>query len=300
MSSSEAVPPSQDREAGLPPTIAGVMRWGAWGANLSPVAYEALVRGCLDGGVTSFDHADIYGDYTEEARFGQVLAKAPTLRDGMTLVTKCGIRMVAAARPGHAHKSYDSSPEHIRASVEGSLRALRTDHLDVLLLHRPDYLMDADAVAECFGRLREEGKVLAFGTSNFSTAQFDLLHDRFPDLLTNQVELSLRQAAALDDGTLDQAQRLRCRPMVWSPLAGGELFAEGPLSRKLAEVAERHGVTPDVVAYAWALAHPSRPSVVTGSARLERILRARAAEALALSRAEWYELLEAARGREVA
>ena len=276
------------------------MRWGEWGADLPPAAYEALVRGCLEHEVTCFDHADIYGGYTEEARFGRVLAQAPHLREDMTLVTKCGIRMVAEARPRHAHKSYDSNPEHIRHSVEGSLRALRTDRLDVLLLHRPDYLMDADAVAECFARLRDEGKVLAFGTSNFTVAQFELLRSRFPDLLTNQIELSLKRDAALDDGTLEQAQRLGCRPMIWSPLAGGALFGEDAASRKLAEVAERRGVPPDVVAYAWVLAHPSRPSVVTGSARLERILRARAAERLGLSRAEWYELLEAGRGHEVA
>ena len=287
--------------APLPRTIAGVMRFGDWGARLSPAGYDALVRGCLEHDVTCFDHADIYGGYTEEARFGQVLAKAPHLREGMRLVTKCGIRMVAEARPGHAHKSYDSSPEHIRASVEASLRALRTDRLDVLLLHRPDYLMDAGAVARCFEDLRAGGKVLAFGVSNFTTHQFELLRGAYPDLMTNQVELSLSRDAALDDGTLDQAQRLGCAPMIWSPLGGGALLTEaGALSRKLDAVAERHGVTPDVIAYAWVLAHPSRPCVVTGSSRLERILRARRAERVGLTRAEWYELLEAARGAEVA
>ena len=284
----------------LPRTIAGVMRWGRWGADLPARDYEALVRGCLETGVTCFDHADIYGDYTEEARFGQVLAKAPASRDDMTLVTKCGIRIVAKTRPAHAHKSYDASPAHIRASVENSLRALRTDRLDVLLLHRPDYLMDADSVARCFEDLRAAGKVLAFGTSNFTTHQFELLRSRFPALITNQVELSLKRDNALDDGTLEQAQRLGCPPMIWSPLAGGQLFSEGPLSRTLTDVARRHGVTADVVAYAWVLAHPSRPSVVTGSARVERIAKAKRAESVALSRAEWYELLEAARGREVA
>ena len=298
-------PPTES--APLPRTIAGVMRWGRWGADLPPRDYEALVRGCLERDVTCFDHADIYGDYTEEERFGRVLAKAPHLRDDMQLVTKCGIRMVAEARPAHAHKSYDASAAHIRASVEGSLRALRTDRLDVLLLHRPDYLLDADAVARCFEDLRAAGKVRAFGTSNFTTHQFELLRSRFPALVTNQIELSLKQSGALDDGTLDQAQRLGCPPMIWSPLAGGQLFGEGALrsrdssiSRKLADVAHRHGVTADVVAYAWVLAHPSRPSVVTGSARVERIAGAKRAESLALSRAEWYELLEAARGREVA
>ena len=291
--------------ATLPRVVAGVMRWGEWGAQLSTPQLRSLVEGCLEAGVTAFDHADIYGHYTEEAAFGQVLAEAPALRSRMTLVTKCGIRLVTPRRPGHRLKSYDASRAHIVASAEASLRALRTDALDVLLLHRPDYLLDADEAAEAFRVLRESGKVRAFGVSNFTTHQFGLLRDRWPDLLTNQLELSLKQHAALDDGTLDQAQRLRCAPMVWSPLGGGALLGSAGssptrLSAKLTELARRHGTTPDVVAYAWVLRHPSRPAVVTGSSKLERIVRARAALDIDLPREDWYELLEAARGEEVA
>ena len=277
------------------------MRWGDWGADLAQADLRRLIEGCLEARVTAFDHADIYGDYTEEARFGRVLAEAPHLREGMTLITKCGIRMVAEARPAHRFKSYDSGAAHIRASVEASLRALRTDRLDVLLLHRPDYLMDAAEVADVFAELRDEGKVLAFGTSNFTVAQFELLAGCWPDLLTNQIEYSLTQLAPLSDGTLDQAQRLGCPPMIWSPLGGGALLNAGDaLTGKLDEVAARLGSTPDRVAYAWLLRHPSRPTLVTGSSRLERIVRAREAEAIALDRETWYELLEAARGHEVA
>ena len=285
----------------LPTTVAGVMRWGRWGAQLSTPELRALVEGCLAAGVTAFDHADIYGDYTEEAAFGRVLAEAPRLRDRMTLVSKCGIRMVAAARPGHRLKSYDSGRDHVVASAEASLRALRTDRLDLLLLHRPDLLLDADEVAGAFAELRDAGKVLAFGVSNFTPAQFDLLASRWPELATNQVELSLAHLDPLFDGTLDQAQRLGRRPMIWSPLGGGAVIGgRGRLSANLTEVATRLGTTPDVVAYAWVLRHPSRPSVVTGSSKLARITRARQAEGLALDRETWYELLEAARGHEVA
>ena len=277
------------------------MRWGRWGAKLPTAALRELVEGCLEAGVTAFDHADIYGDYTEEEAFGRVLAEAPHLRERMTLVTKCGIRMQADARPGHRLKSYDSGRDHVVASAEASLRALRTDRLDVLLLHRPDLLLDADEVAGAFAELQDAGKVRHFGVSNFTPPQFALLHDRWPELLTNQVELSLTQRDVLFDGTLDQAQRLRCRPMIWSPLGGGALLrGEGRLAAKLAEVARRLDTTPDVVAYAWVLRHPSRPSVVTGSSRLERIVRAREAERLELDRETYYELLEAGRGHEVA
>ena len=289
----------------LPRVVAGVMRWGEWGVDLDTLALRTLIEGCLAGGVTAFDHADIYGHYSEEARFGRVLAEAPSLRDRMTLVTKCGIRMLTERRPAHRLKSYDSGRAHIVASADASLRALRTDRLDVLLLHRPDLLLDADEAAEAFRELRDAGKVLHFGVSNFTPSQFALLHDRWPELATNQVELSLTHLDPLTDGTLDQAQRLRRPPMIWSPLGGGGglLDTAGPhptLAAKLAEVAARLGTQPDVLAYAFVLRHPSCPSVVTGSSRLERILRAQRAAELDLDRETWYELLEAARGHEVA
>ena len=288
----------------LPRVIAGVMRWGDWGAKLTTDQLQALIEGCLEAGVRCFDHADIYGHYTEEAAFGRVLAKAPELRKEMLLVTKCGINLVTPVRPHYRVKSYDSSKAHIISSAEQSLRALNTEQLDVLLLHRPDMLLDADEAAEAFQALSDSGKVRAFGVSNFTPHQFELLASRWPNLLTNQVELSLKHISALTDGTLDQAQRLRLRPMIWSPLGGGNLFGEGAgnleLSLKLAEVAERHSTTADVVAYAWVMMHPTKPSVVTGSSKLKRIRRAQAAVDLRLTRQDWYELLEAARGEEVA
>ncbi len=283
------------------------MRWGEWGAGLTTAQVRSLIEGCLQLGVNTFDHADIYGDYSEEAAFGLVLAKAPALRQNLQIVTKCGIRMLGARRPEHRLKSYDSSGAHIIASAEASLRALRTDYLDVLLLHRPDFLMDADEVATAFHLLRDSGKVRAFGVSNFTVEQVALLHSRWPDLLTNQIELSLLHLDALSDGSLDQAQRLRQQPMIWSPLAGGKLFStNSPTPRQpalavaLEAVAERHATQADVIAYAWVLALPSRPCVVTGSAQLARIAAAQAATQVQLTREDWYELLAAARGHEVA
>jgi len=288
----------------LPRVAAGVMRWGNWGAKLSTGEVQQLVEGCLEAGITAFDHADIYGDHTEEEAFGRVLAQAPHLRKHMMLISKCGIKLVTPNRPTHQLKSYDSSRAHIVASAEASLSALRTDRLDVLLIHRPDMLLDPDEVAEAFRELQQAGKVSAFGVSNFTPAQYALLRDRWPQLLTNQIELSLQKLDCLTDGTLDQAQQLNARPMVWSPLGGGAIFSsdspQPSLSAKLDALAEQYNTSPDTIAYAWVHRHPTQPCVVTGSSKLERIVRAKEALDIELSREEWYSLLEASRGVEVA
>lgn len=288
----------------LPRVVAGVMRWGKWGADLSTLEYQELIEGCLENGITAFDHADIYGDYTEEAAFGKVLAQQSSLRQNMQLISKCGIKMMADVRPHYKVKSYDSGKAHIVASVEASLRSLNTDYLDVLLLHRPDMLMNADEIAEAFTKLQDQGKVKAFGVSNFTPSQYELLRSRWPELMTNQLELSLSKLDALTDGSLDQAQQHNSSPMIWSPLGGGKLISKdrlaSPLSRKLHEIAERHAQRTDVIAYAWVLMHPTLPSVVTGSSKLKRIVRAKQALDVHLTKEEWYELLEASRGHAVA
>lgn len=288
----------------LPRVVAGVMRWGKWGADLSTLEYQELIEGCLENGITAFDHADIYGDYTEEAAFGKVLAQQSSLRQNMQLISKCGIKMMADVRPHYKVKSYDSGKAHIVASVEASLRSLNTDYLDVLLLHRPDMLMNADEIAEAFTKLQDQGKVKAFGVSNFTPSQYELLRSRWPELMTNQLELSLSKLDALTDGSLDQAQQHNSSPMIWSPLGGGKLISKdrlaSPLSGKLHEIAERHAQRTDVIAYAWVLMHPTLPSVVTGSSKLKRIVRAKQALDVHLTKEEWYELLEASRGHAVA
>ena len=285
----------------LSPIVAGAWRMADWG--LAPAARLRWIEQCVDLGVTSFDHADIYGGYTVEALFGEALALAPSLRARLQLASKCGIRLVSPQRPAHAIKSYDTSAAHIVASAEASLRALRTDHLDLLLLHRPDALLDPDEVAEAIERLRREGKVLQAGVSNFSPAQFALLHDRTP-LATNQVELSPLALGVLRDGTLDQCTALRVRPMIWSPLAGGRLLAgtdEAAVRTRaeLASLAAELGVAPATVAFAWVLRHPSRPVPITGSREPARIAEAVAALDVTLTREQWYRVWRAGAGREV-
>ena len=255
----------------------------------TPQQLLALIEQALELGITSVDHADIY---TSEAPFGDALALAPHLRQRMEIVGKCGIYGgLYGARVPH----YNTSRAHIVASVEQSLRHLNTDHLDLLLIHRPDPLMDADEVAEAFATLRAAGKVRHFGASNFNPAQFELLNDRVT-LVTNQIELSPLCLAPLSDGTLDQAQRLRRRPMIWSPLAGGRLFDHPAIAETLQELAARYGVAPAVIAYAWLLRHPSQPVVLTGSSRVEALRAAGSAASLTLDREDWFALLLAATG----
>jgi predicted oxidoreductase len=286
----------------LSPIVAGAWRLAEWQLNVGQRI--AWIEGTLERGLSSFDHADIYGGYQVEALFGEALAASPGLRERLQLVTKCGIKLTGPARPAHETHCYDSSPQHIVASVESSLRALRTDRIDLLLIHRPDALMDADEVAATFERLRRDGKVLHFGASNFTPAQFELLDDRIR-LQTNQVECSPLQMAAIHDGTFDQAQRLRVRPMIWSPLAGGRLFSEdSPAAHRvrwaMGEIgAKLGGISVTTLAMAWLLRLPCRPHPVIGSRRLGVAEEAVAALKLRLSNDDWYRIWSASTGHEV-
>ena len=281
--------------------VAGAWRMSDWGWS----AQERLrwIEQCIELGVTTFDHADIYGGYTVEQLFGEALALAPALREKIQLVTKCGICLLSPNRPAHRVKHYETSFEHIVASVENSLRALGTDRIELLLIHRPDALMDADVVAAAFTHLQLQGKVQHFGVSNFTTAQFDLLQSRFP-LVTNQLELHPLHLAPLTDGTLDQCQHRRIQPMIWSPLAGGQLLTSQDATAMrvraaLDAVGARHGVSAVTMAFAWLLRHPSRPIPVTGSRRIEAMREAVAALDVVLEAQDWTEIWAAGSGHEV-
>lgn len=296
-----ALAPTSADGPSLSRIVAGAWRMAEW--RWSPQERLRWIEACADLGVTSFDHADIYGDYQVEALFGEALALRPSLRERLQLVTKCGICLPSSRRPAHRLKFYDTGAAHVVRSVEQSLRALATDRIDLLLIHRPDALMDAAALAECFERLRRDGKVLHFGVSNHRPSQLALLHARVP-LATHQVEWSPLQCAALDDGTLDQCQALGIAPMIWSPLAGGRLFRDDdPAARRVREVLQRlaaaHGCSPTTIAYAWLLRHPSRPYPVAGTREIARLQEATAACGVALDAQDWYEVLTAATGREV-
>jgi predicted oxidoreductase len=273
--------------------------------GVSPVRVRAKIDAALEAGVTTFDHADIYGLYTCEGLFGRALAEAPELRERIEIVTKCGINAVCANRPGVRVDHYDSTAAAIERAVERSLRELRTDRIDLLLIHRPDWLTSAEETARGLLGVMRSGKVRSVGVSNYNPHQFALLRQflgRAP--ATNQLEISLLRRDAIDDGTLDQCQGAGVHPMAWSPLAGGQLMTgdSEPAVRTraaLARVAGAHGATSEQIALAWVAALPSRPQVIIGTNRPERIRAAADSARIRLERQQWYELWEAAAGQGV-
>jgi predicted oxidoreductase len=293
-----ALPHSEVRLSRL---VAGVWRMGEWGQSLPERV--RWIEQAIELGITTFDHADIYGGYTVEGLFGEALAASPGLRQRLQLVSKCGIRLMSPRRPSHAIKSYDTSPAHVFSSVENSLRELRTDHLDVLLIHRPDALMHPDELARCFEQLRAQGKVRAFGVSNHAPSTLAMLHRRFA-LSTHQVEFSPLQMQALADGTLEQCLDLGLPPMAWSPLGGGRLFTgQDEQARRVRAVLETlaraHGLGVSSLAFAWVMRHPAGVLPLTGSGRFEALQEAVAALAVQLPQEDWWRVWQASMGQEV-
>ena len=292
----------------------GCMRLaGAWDRNR--VDEDAIQRGirmveaALDAGYTFFDHADIYGDTTCETIFGRALALHPAWRDRIVLATKCGIRWADTPAIGDPYR-YDFSCEHIVSSVEGSLRRLGVETIDLFQLHRPDLLADPAEIARAFSALLTSGKVREFGVSNFRPTLLTALRKALPfPLLSNQVEIHLGRLDCLTDGTLDQCLELGLTPLAWSPLDRGRLAAgatPGPqdtdriprlhLLRELDETAARLGCDRTLIALAWLMRHPAGIVPIVGSADIGRIRAMTAACDIELDRETWYRLTEAARG----
>ncbi|HKJ70026.1 MAG TPA: aldo/keto reductase [bacterium] len=285
------------------------LAYGFWRAaewEMSTADLLQRIELCLDRGLTTFDHADIYGDYTCESIFGRALKEKPALREQMELVTKCGIGSTSPNRPEITVQHYNTSTQHIIASVENSLQNMQTEYIDVLLIHRPDPLMNADDVAEAFYSLHKDGKVLYFGVSNFTAYQCELLQSRldFP-LVTNQVELSVMNFDVLHDGTLDYCQRMRMTPMAWSPFAGGSLFtSDSAQAVRLRETlqslgAENGGKPVDQVALAWILAHPTNIIPIIGTGKEKRLLSALDATSVEFDRQAWFRIWSASTGTDV-
>lgn len=274
--------------------IAGAWRWNA----VDHSTLERLMSTSLDNGITTFDHADIYGDYSNEKLFGDVLRKNPSLRKSMQLVTKCGIKLLSSKQPDTWIKHYDTSKENILSAVNASLKNLGTDYIDLLLIHRPDPLMDPEEVADAFGLLKQNGKVLHFGVSNFTATQFELLQSCLPfPLVTNQLEISLSKLDTLFDGTLDVMMKHKSSPMAWSPLGGGKLLSS---QANLWKRKEKYSATETQLSLAWLLRHPADIFPVIGTTQPDRIKESADAVNIRLERQDWFEMLSAARGHDVA
>lgn len=288
--------------------VYGCMRIIGDGSAAGRERGKRAVRAALEAGYNQFDHADIYGAGECEALFGELLRESPGLREDLVLTGKCGIRSGGQPEPDDP-KRYDFSYQYIVDSVEASLERLGTDYLDLLLLHRPDYLFGAAEVATAFETLHENGKVRHFGVSNFRTSQVKLLQSQLSwPLLVNQVEINLHNISALTDGTLDQCQRRKITPQAWCPLgavaypAWGNTFSdedERRIETELRRQSERYEAEGWQVALAWLLRHPAGIQPIIGSTTPERIEAATRALKLDYSREDWYRLLEARNGRPV-
>lgn len=276
------------------------MTWGCWGSALNNNEMANRIEGALEFGLNRFDHADIYGDYTTEFEFGAALKQSNVAREDIELITKCGIQMTRGRANRVKHYQYDS--KYIIESAERSLKNLRTDYLDLFLLHRPSPLLDTEQVGFAVATLLDQGKIKSFGLSNFLPHQVDSIM-RFAPVEANQVQCSITHTDAMYDGTLDQAKHLNVEPMAWSPL--GSLFknVQDPSVARIREAAvdllDKYDTDLAGLALAFLAKHPSKISPVVGTTKLDRLADAKKGFETELELEDWFILLEAAKGARV-
>jgi predicted oxidoreductase len=283
--------------------IVGCMRWGVWGENFTTKQYEQIIDQCLSIDLNIFDHADIYGHYTTEADFGNALKGNASLRSKMQIITKCGINMLTPNRPNHQIKSYNTSASHITKSVEQSLQNFHTDYIDTLLIHRPDILLDVEEVANTINTLKQSGKVKSFGVSNFTTGQIALLN-KYITVEHHQVEISVTHLNSFDDGVLDQCQLMNIEVQSWSPMGNGLFSVQNEKHSRILETAtaisDKYNCSVNQIILAFLYAHPSNIVPVIGTTKFERIVEAKNAVEIKISREDFYKLWSASTGKEVA
>jgi predicted oxidoreductase len=284
----------------LSPIIAGTMNWGVWDKNLTATEMESMIQICLENKITTFDHADIYGSYTTETDFGKAFASSQIAREKMQLISKCGIQLIAENR-NNTIKHYDYSKEHIIASAERSLTNLKTDYLDVFLLHRPSPLMQADEIAEAVAKLKSEGKIIDFGLSNFTSSQTELIRQK-TEVSYNQIQFSATNFEPMLDGSLDYMQINNIRPMSWNPL--GCVFRKDipqthRLKKLLATLVSKYGFGSDTLLLSWVLKHPAKVIPIAGTVNVARIQALHKAVALELEKEDWFAIWSESMGKEV-
>jgi predicted oxidoreductase len=275
----------------LSPVIAGTMNWGVWDKNLTIKEMESMIQICLENKITTFDHADIYGDYTTESEFGKAFKSSKIDRKKLQLISKCGIQLQSEQR-NNTIKHYDCSRDYIIWSVEQSLKKLQTDYLDVLLLHRPSPLMQAVEIAEAVEKLKSEGKIIDFGVSNFSSSQTELIRQK-TEISYNQLQFSATNFEPMQDGSLDYMQINNIRPMSWNPL--GCVFREDipqthRLKKLLATLVSKYHLGSDTLLLAWILKHPAKVIPIAGTVNVARIQSLMKAVELELDVEDWFAI----------
>ena len=276
------------------------MSWGYWGKQFSKNEMISLIQHSVTNGITTFDHADIYGGYTTEADFGTAFSESGIHRNAIKLISKCGIQYVGGNRSNKV-KHYNYSKDYIIWSVDESLKLLQTDYLDLLLLHRPSPLMHPNEIAEAITILKKEGKIKRFGVSNFTPSQMEMLSLRI-DIDVNQIEFSLTQHEAMYDGTLDYMMLNGITPMAWSPL--GSIFKDDTeqtrrIHKQLGRLMAKYNATEDQLVLAWLLKHPSSIIPVVGTTKAMRLTQAMEATKIELELEDWFLILVASQGHKV-
>jgi len=280
--------------------IAGAMTWGSWGKQFSKTEIIKLINHCVDNQMTTFDHADIYGGYTTETDFGNAFAESGIKRETIQLISKCGIQYISENRNNKV-KHYNYSKDYIIWSAEESLKNLKTDYLDLFLLHRPSPLMQPDDIAEAVSILKQQGKIKAFGVSNFTNSQVDLI-SKSTVVSVNQIEFSLTEHNAMHDGTLDYMMLNNITPMAWSPL--GYVFKDDSeqtrrIHKQLGELMGKYNATEDQLLLAWIMMHPANIHPVVGTTDYKRITNATKAIQIKLELEDWFLILVACQGHKV-
>jgi predicted oxidoreductase len=277
--------------------ISGTMNWGTWGVNHSKEDICKLISESFNSGINSFDHADIYGGYTTEESFGDAFAQTGIKRDDVFFISKCGIIYPSEKLPVKT-KHYDYSENHIIKSVDNSLKNLKTDYLDCLLLHRPSPLMDVSIIADTLNRLIKSGKIKSFGVSNFTANQMEMFKGKV-EVLYNQINLSLTHLDHMFDGTLEYMQANNILPMAYSPL--GSYFKEenSKIKKVVAKLKNKYDCTDYQLLISWLLKHPSRIYPVIGTTKSDRIKSTLESLKVEIDLIDWFELLEASVGKRV-
>lgn len=280
--------------------IQGCMGWGAWGKKLDTKEMAGLIEHTLECGISSFDHADIYGDYTTEAEFGAAFKESGVNREEIEIISKCGIQYVGETRSNEI-KHYQYDAKYIIWSAEKSIKDLNTEYLDLLLLHRPSPLMHPDEVAKAIEQLLDSGKIKSFGVSNFTPLQTDLISSK-SSVHFNQLEFSITHLDPLFDGSLDHMLAHSITPMCWSPL--GTLFKEKSertyhIHGVLSELKEKYNATSNQLLLAWIMKHPAQIHPVIGTATKERIASSAEAMKIEMEEVDWFKLLVASQGHKV-